>query len=398
MRGILLFMVSVTVFSTSIAQNTGIQFEQTKKWEQVTDKAKKEKRLIFVDCYTDWCGPCYTMAHTVFVQDTVGDFFNRHFVNAKFEMEKDTDGKMLKTKYGIEAYPTFLFIDPETQEEVMRVLGGRTVDAMLYYAAIALDPRENTAGLAKRYAAGERGFDFLKQYYSRLEDSSLPCKEKIAHDFLNSADLAQLLTQEGWRIFARYINDPLAKPFRLVMTNREKFYAGIGQEIVDYKLENVIENAVEEITLRNSDKGDFDHTRNTELIQYLKTIDSPIVPGALANLYAARFVRVGNYADLVRNMQDVLKYNLLRGNGEKKYFDKYIQVFENCTDNSLVRDVIRLLGEKCEQTTTFYGKADLMKLKATLQTKLGDLSGAVQSKKQEAEFRAEGDDAGEWMD
>jgi cation transport ATPase len=40
------------------AQNRSIDFEQTKEWKKVLKKAKKEKKLIFVDCYTSWCGPC----------------------------------------------------------------------------------------------------------------------------------------------------------------------------------------------------------------------------------------------------------------------------------------------------------------------------------------------------
>mgnify|MGYP002278420211 CR=1 FL=1 len=40
------------------AQSKGITFEQTKEWKKVLKKAKKEKKLIFIDCYTSWCGPC----------------------------------------------------------------------------------------------------------------------------------------------------------------------------------------------------------------------------------------------------------------------------------------------------------------------------------------------------
>ena len=43
------------------AQEQGIRFEQTKEWKKILKKAKKEKKLIFIDCYTSWCGPCKMM-------------------------------------------------------------------------------------------------------------------------------------------------------------------------------------------------------------------------------------------------------------------------------------------------------------------------------------------------
>ncbi len=88
------------------AQNRSISFEQTKEWKKVLKKAKKEKKLIFVDCYTSWCGPCKMLANKVFTQDAVADFFNATFVNAKYDMEKDADGVLLKEKFGVKAFPT----------------------------------------------------------------------------------------------------------------------------------------------------------------------------------------------------------------------------------------------------------------------------------------------------
>lgn len=68
-------MVAGVLFGAE-AQNRSISFEQTKEWKKIVKKAKKEKKLIFVDCYTSWCGPCKMLAKDVFTRDTVADFFN----------------------------------------------------------------------------------------------------------------------------------------------------------------------------------------------------------------------------------------------------------------------------------------------------------------------------------
>ncbi len=78
----------------SAQENKGIQFHQNESWESIVALAKKENKLIFMDCYTSWCGPCKALARDVFPQQKVGDFFNPRFINVQYDMEKG-DGKML---------------------------------------------------------------------------------------------------------------------------------------------------------------------------------------------------------------------------------------------------------------------------------------------------------------
>jgi len=73
-------------------------------------KAKKEKKLVFVDCYTTWCGPCKSMAKKTFVNKEVGDYYNTNFICVKIDMEQG-EGPDVATQYSIEAYPTYLFLD-----------------------------------------------------------------------------------------------------------------------------------------------------------------------------------------------------------------------------------------------------------------------------------------------
>lgn len=99
----------------------GMQFIKG-NWEEVLNAAGKQNKLIFVDCYTKWCGPCTLMANMVFPLKQMGDYFNPRFVCTKLDMETEF-GMEFGKKYQVEAYPTFLILD-STGREWGRMVGG----------------------------------------------------------------------------------------------------------------------------------------------------------------------------------------------------------------------------------------------------------------------------------
>ena len=73
--------------------------------------AKKEKKPIFIDFYTQWCGPCLNMAENIFTLGSVGNFYNDHFVCLKIDAETG-EGVELAKKYEVASFPTFVFVNP----------------------------------------------------------------------------------------------------------------------------------------------------------------------------------------------------------------------------------------------------------------------------------------------
>ena len=59
--------------------------------EQAIEKSKTEKRKIFVDVYTSWCGWCKHMDSTTFVSGSVAKYLNEHYYPVKFNAEQQND-------------------------------------------------------------------------------------------------------------------------------------------------------------------------------------------------------------------------------------------------------------------------------------------------------------------
>ena len=66
----------------------------TVKWlsfEEAVEKSKKEKRKIFIDVYTDWCGWCKVMDKNTFSDPKVAGILNENFYAVKFNAEQRED-------------------------------------------------------------------------------------------------------------------------------------------------------------------------------------------------------------------------------------------------------------------------------------------------------------------
>ncbi|MDE6393746.1 MAG: thioredoxin family protein, partial [Duncaniella sp.] len=132
----------------------GIEFmPQGSLLKDAVAKAKAEGKMVFLDCYTSWCGPCRTMANKVFPTQEVGDFMNPKFVSIKIDMEKG-EGPSLVEKLQVSAYPTFIIFNAEGNE-VGRFLGGS--DAAGFMERVTKNSVDNgSAAMDARFAAGER--------------------------------------------------------------------------------------------------------------------------------------------------------------------------------------------------------------------------------------------------
>lgn len=375
------------------AQNRSINFEKVREWKKMVKKAKKEKKLIFVDCYTSWCGPCKMLARDVFTRDAVADYFNDTFVNAQLDMEKDADGVKLKKQFQVKAFPTLLFVDPVTQQVVHRMVGAGSEAWLLEGARRAGDRQNNLSGLTKRYEGGEREAEFLGRYLSALTSAYLPNEAaQVADEYLSSLSVEQLATKENWELLKLYARDPLSGPLKKVMANRPVFYKVADREEVDRKLATSILGAVAQLCAWQPEREvTFDEQRNTEMVEYLLSVDHEVVPEALAQLYTAAYVRKGDFRGLLDKMHEVVSYNLFRGGTEKFYFQKNIQALKWCEDKTLVEEGIRWIDERCAATPDCFTKADLMDTKASLQTKIGDTLGAEKSKQEAEKYTKEGE-------
>lgn len=147
--------IFITIFS--FAQDE-IQFQDL-PFKNLVAKAKKENKLVFIDAYAAWCGPCKMMEKNVFNKKSVGDFYNKNFVNARIDMEKG-EGREIAQKFGVRSYPTYLFLNGDG-ELVSQNYGYMEEGIFLAMAQDINSPNNKKGSLKERFANGEKEKDFL---------------------------------------------------------------------------------------------------------------------------------------------------------------------------------------------------------------------------------------------
>ena len=175
--------IVLAVFMAAMALSLSAQINfREGGFAEALEAAKSENKLVFMDCYTSWCGPCKLMASKEFVQEKAGEYFNPRFVSVKIDMEKG-EGVELRKRYDVNAYPTLLVLNVKG-ELLCRHAGYLSVDELIDFAENGVKGG-GLAGMHKRYAAGERSSEFIGEYLALLDDAAMSGTiRSVADDFL----------------------------------------------------------------------------------------------------------------------------------------------------------------------------------------------------------------------
>ena len=182
--------------------------------------AKDENKLLFIDCYTTWCGPCKMLSNVVFKDSVFADYFNRQFVNLKVDMEKG-EGPELRKKYDVRGYPTLLFLDSKG-EVVHRLVGANKAPELLQNVKLGVESG-GVSSLRKRYEGGERDSAFIFDYVSVLSGANQETElSEVVKSYLEGKEQKMLEYEPYFKIFYYYVNDVNSSAFQYVVDHQKE--------------------------------------------------------------------------------------------------------------------------------------------------------------------------------
>jgi len=235
-----------TFFLIILSLNVNAQgiefFEGT--YQEALAKAQTEEKLIFVDAYATWCGPCKRMAKNVFTHPEVGEYYNQAFIALKLDMEK-SEGRKFGQEFPVRAYPTLFYIN-EKGELLKKVVGGKSVEQFLALGQEIAGSYDRSGDLAELYENGDRDFDVVLKYVSALNNAN-KSSTKIANDYLR--EQKELTSNQRAQFLYEAMTSADSRLFTLFIKNRAVIESLVGNEKVEEKIKEAcwktIDTAIE---------------------------------------------------------------------------------------------------------------------------------------------------------
>ncbi|EAY27987.1 thioredoxin family protein [Microscilla marina] len=265
-NSLLLVIVLVTVSQLAIAQDPitedkqGIQFFKG-SWDEALAKAKKTKKLLFIDAYATWCGPCKMMDKNVFTKKEVGDYYNKNFIPVKIDVDSTT-GRPIASKYKVTAMPTYLFVDGEGKL-VYKKLGYMKPTEFIEVGKSALE----IPALHEKFAKGDRSKEFLTKYLAAVDNA----EASVAKNYFKKVTDKELLYDKNvFKIMTSYTRDPESREFKYFLAHTQDFKDEYGNRAINVAV-GILDNLYEQSFKQKDTKA------LQQLFSVLRKLD-PVMP------------------------------------------------------------------------------------------------------------------------
>lgn len=167
------FSTIVLLLICSVAFSQTVEFIK-KPWEEVLAMAKEKNRPIFVDVYTQSCGPCKRMDKEVFTNPGVVRLMNDSLIAFKMDAGLKENGWAMDA-YSIRSYPTLLYFS-STGELICKYAGAEDVNGVTEITRSVLKQSTDPKPLSvwkKEYESNKGNTAFLLDYIKKLQDLNL---------------------------------------------------------------------------------------------------------------------------------------------------------------------------------------------------------------------------------
>ncbi len=217
--------------------------------DEAFERAKEEKKLVFVDFYADWCGPCKQLAQDVFTKPEVGIYYNEKFICVKVNAE-EVSNKVYVKKYKVTSLPTLVYLQPDGKL-VSSVSGTMSVEDFIMEGRIVAGEELSFEALYAKYKANSKDMKLLQQvlvrapgFVSVLEKPVDKQKwvtrvEDLYKKYITTKPIEELINKDDFKIVRTFHKmDGKEDPFlEKMIAHLDEYIENVGKYAGAYLLE-----------------------------------------------------------------------------------------------------------------------------------------------------------------
>jgi Highly conserved protein containing a thioredoxin domain len=234
----------------------GVKFMEG-NFQEALNVARQQKKMVFVDVYTSWCGPCRWMSEEVLQTPEAATYFDKHFVCFKIDAEKG-DGVEFAKKYDVHAYPTFLMFLPDGTLQ-HKVVGADTLKLFIPRVERGLKERTSWKYLMEKYVKGTLQKREIPVAIQVFEEAHMKKEVKGLTDSLfQLLSPNEKLNGRYWVVYEQLKYEDLFTPrFKFLVQNRTEI-AGKGRVAESFEIirtmlfDHLINNTTGRITSKQN--------------------------------------------------------------------------------------------------------------------------------------------------
>ncbi len=365
----------------SNAQKAGLAILKKPDWEKVLDVAREQKKIIFVDCGTAWCGPCKKFASEVLTDKNVRRFFNKNFINVYIDIEKD-DMPPVASLPWLGSVPTFLFIDAFRKEVIHSHIGFLNAEALLDLATDVKMGKETIRVLKEQMNENGLSGRKLLMYIEKLKKGGYPFEARqYIPSYLSTLTVDSLKYEGNWKLCEDELNDVMSPLFQQIWERRDELCMWYNRERVMKKLLEVIELRLYNELNWIYQPEKFNDIDFENFVSFLLSVENENKDYYHLSIDAERLARRGCYENMLKTLRSVWKSSI-QENQKKSMTRGFIRKMANNVSIEEIQTCVDFLEEIIANYGSAGTKGELLYLEAELWRMRGD-----QLKAQEVERR-----------
>lgn len=389
--------LSLSLNAQTYISPKGIKWIDGLSWQEIKHKAFKENKFIFIDAYATWCGPCKKMDREVYVNDTIGNFFNSHFIAVKLQMDKTNkdnasirnwydEATAFSKQYRILSYPSYIFFSPQGVR-VHQAQGFMEVPMFLSLGQEAIlpgktykDPYVEYDNFVARYNEGIQDYEGMPKMITiaaQIGEKEFEHKLLNEHtDYIAKLSPRKRYTKENIELWSRYLLNSNGKRFQFFFKDGAKIdkimmEKGFAASIVDRTIEKeiIIPFFKEEpnggrmlandnmmfIGATESKKIDYSEADWKKLYRKIRTkINDYYARRGVLNAKVDWYQRHNNFSAFAKVYSEKLQKYGWKSDAKRGALNSHAwKIFLNVTEQSRLNDMIDIIYRSLQQNPKF---------------------------------------------
>lgn len=310
--------------------------------DDAKSKATKEKKLIFIDAFTEWCHWCKVMDQKTFPDEKVSALLQTNFVPMQWDMEKDY-GILLAMKYKIRSYPTLLVLSSDGRL-ISLESGYKDAEQMVAWLNSCIENRqeERFPGISSTVELA------FPEFYKSLYNNSKKAGAKVDHDAVsNYLSTQEDLTSEiNWAVLYSFSIPKFEDQFLNSFDTYKELY---GRDEVESKVMKIVYQRVKQAAEKKDDNMMAESVMLIE--KYIEEDQEKLIIGSMIDYYG-KIEKWNEYASNISAMIELMRDS--KKESVHATLNSYSwNIYEKCNDPEVINQALTWMSKVTNESNDY---------------------------------------------